>query len=236
MVPKIRDYRESEAEKLANEWLTEHRVSIKSLSDERQDVYREIREMSKDPLDVQLAEPRSQMQRTKARDPDGTEFDLPRYERHLLCDADGLFPEMFGSDWEGIVLEAELQREDCIGWYRNPGRSSQESLGVAYEEALDQKLLRPDFVFFARLPDGDVVADIIDPHGFHLSDAMPKLNGLASYAEKYGDHYRRIEAVAKIDAGYRVLDLTEHSTRQAVRAASSAEALYKSEVGYDYSA
>lgn len=236
MVPKIKDYLESEAEKFANEWLTEHRVSIKSLSDERQDVYREIREMSANPLDVELAEPRTQIQPTKARDPDGTEFDLPRYEWHLLCDTDGLYPEMFGSEWEEIVLKSELQREGCIGWYRNPGHSSQESLGVVYEEDGEKKLLRPDFVFFARLPDGNVVADIIDPHGFHLADALPKLKGLASYAEKFGGHFRRIEAVAKVDAGYRALDLTDHATRQAVRSASSAKAAYKSEVGFDYSA
>lgn len=104
MVPKIREYLESEAEELANEWLNAHRVSIKSLSDERQDVYREIREMSSEPLDVEVAEPRTQLQPTKARDHDGTEFDLPRYERHMLCDTDGQYPEMFGSDWKERVL------------------------------------------------------------------------------------------------------------------------------------
>lgn len=236
MVPKIKDYLESEAENLANEWLTNHRVSIKSLSDERQDVYREIREMSADPLDVELAEPRTQLQPTKARDPDGTEFDLHRYERHLLCDTDGLFPEMFGSDWESRVLLSELQRADSIGWYRNPGRSSPESLGVAYEEDTEAKIVRPDFIFFARLPNGDVAADIVDPHGFHLADALPKLKGLSHYAEKHGDHYRRIEAIAKLDSGYRVLDLTDSVTREAVRAASSAEAAYRGKHGHDYSA
>ena len=236
MLPKIREYLESEAENLANEWLTDHRVSIKSLSDERQDVYREIRGMSADPLDVEVAEPRTQLQPTKARDPDGTEFDLPRYERHLLCDTDDLFPEMFGSDWEERVLLTELQRAGSIGWYRNPGRSSPESLGVTYEEDAETKIVRPDFVFFARLPNGDVVADIVDPHGFHLSDSFPKLKGLANYAEKHCAHYRRIEAIAMVGNGYRVLDLTDHSTREAVMTASSAEAVYKSIVGHDYSA
>lgn len=235
MVPKIKDYLETEAEKLANEWLNAHRVSIKSLSDERQDAYREIREMSADPLDVEVAEPKTQLQPTKARDPDGTEFDLPRYERHMLCDTDGLYPEMFGSDWEDRVLLAELRREDSLGWYRNPGRFSQESLGVTYEEDSETKILRPDFVFFARLPSGEVAADIVDPHGFHLADALPKLKGLADYAEENGGHFRRIEVVAKLDGEYRVLDLTDHTTREAVRAASSAEALYKSKFGHDYS-
>jgi type III restriction enzyme len=236
MVSKIREYLETEAETLANEWLNDHRVSIKSLSDERQDVFREIREMSADPLDVEVAEPRTQLQPTKARDPNGTEFELPKYERHLLCGTDGLFPEMFGSDWEDRVLLAELQRADSAFWYRNPGRSSQESLGVVYEEDAETKILRPDFVFFALTSSGEVVADIVDPHGFHLADALPKLKGLAKYAENHGGHYRRIEAVAKVGTGYRVLDLTDHSTREAVRAASSAEAVYRSQAGHDYSA
>ncbi|NVO29129.1 DEAD/DEAH box helicase family protein [Donghicola sp. C2-DW-16] len=235
MVPKIREYLEAEAEKLANDWLTSHRVAIKSLTDERQDVYREIREMSADPLDVTVAEPRTQLQPSKARDPDGTEFDLPRYERHLLCDTDGLFPELFGSDWEAPVLLAELGRADSIGWYRNPGRASQESLGVVYEEASESKILRPDFVFFARLASGEFVADIVDPHGYHLADALPKLRGLADYAEKHGSHYRRIEAVAKLGSVYRVLDLTDGATREAVRTIDSAEAAYRSAVGHDYS-
>ncbi|MGJ7458168.1 DEAD/DEAH box helicase [Halomonas sp. RA08-2] len=234
MVPVIKEHLESQAEKLANEWLTEHRVAIKSLSDERQDVYREIREMSADPMDVEVAEPRARLQPITARNPDGTKFDLPRYEKHLLCDEDKRFPELFGSDWEGKVLLAELQREGSVGWYRNPGRASQESLGVAYEESSETKIMRPDFVFFARLPNGKIVADLVDPHGYHLADALSKLKGLAAYAEKQGTHFRRIEAVAKTGTGYRVLDLTETSTRQAVTEASSAEALYDSDAAHDY--
>lgn len=236
MVPKIREYLEAEAEKLANDWLTSHRVAIKSLTDERQDVYREIREMSADPLDVTVAEPKTQLQPSKARDPDGTESDLPRYERHLLCDTDGLFPELFRSDWEAPVLLAELRRADSVAWYRNPGRASQESLGVVYRDGSEPKILRPDFVFFASLASGELVADIVDPHGYHLADALPKLKGLADYAEKHRAHYRRIEAVAKLGPDFRVLDLTDSATREAVRTGQSAEALYRSTIAHDYTA
>ena len=236
MVPKIREYLEGEAEKLANEWLTAHRVAIKSLNDERQDVYREIRAMSSDPLDVEVAEPRAQLQPTEARDPDGKVSELPLYERHLLCNAAGMFPVQFSSDWEAPVLQAELQRADSVAWYRNPGHTSPESVGVVYEDGSEMKILRPDFVFFARTPSGEVVADIVDPHGFHLADALPKLKGLADYAEKHSTHFRRIEAVAKVGGGYRVLDLTDRLTREAMRRAASAEAAYKSEVAHDYSA
>ena len=94
--------------------------------------------------------------------------------------------------------------------------------------------MRPDLVFFARLTNSKVVADIVAPHGYHLADALSKLKSLAAYAEKQGAHFRRIEAVAKTGTGYRVLDLTETSARRAVTEASSAETLYNSDAADDY--
>lgn len=233
LVPAIKDYLEAEAEKLANEWLTTHRVAIKGLNDERQDVYRQIREMSADPLDVNLARPKTWLQPTTARDPDGAEYDLPRFEKHLLCDEDGLFPEDF-NEWEDKVLLAELQRHEAVAWYRNPARASQDSLGVTYDADGEVRVLRPDFVFFTSNDDGAVSSDIVDPHGHYLADALPKLRGLAKYAEEHGAHYRRIEAVSKIGDGFRVLDLLEQTVRDAIGTSTSAKSLYESAVGEDY--
>ena len=81
---------------------------------------------------------------------------------------------------------------------------------------------------------GEIVADIIDPHGFHLADALPKLQGLARYAESHAETYRRIEAVAETNGKLRVLDLTREEVRRAVRSAGSAEALYRSAEACDY--
>ncbi len=233
LVPEVKETLEAEAGKLATQWLSRFRVEIKSLSDERQDVYRQIREMSSEPMPVDLARPNSWMQPTMLREANGAETPLPRYAQHLLCDDDGKFPEDFNS-WEGEVVKSELARAGTVGWYRNPSRASQDSLGVIYEEGGSPKIVRPDFVFFARLPDGTVAADIIDPHGIQFGDAIPKLKGLADYAEAFGSQYRRIEAVAKIGDKFRALDLTEASTRAAVAAATSIKALYESEAGTDY--
>ncbi|MBA4492115.1 DEAD/DEAH box helicase [Paracoccus sp. S1E-3] len=233
LVPEVKETLEAEAEKLAAQWLSRFRVEIKSLSDERQDVYRQIREMSSEPMPVDLARPTSWMQPTTLREANGTETPLPHYTQHLLSDDDGNFPEDFNS-WEGEVVKAELARAGTVGWYRNPSRASQDSLGVIYEEGGSPKIVRPDFVFFARLPDGSVAADIIDPHGIQFGDAIPKLKGLADYAEAFGSQYRRIEAVAKIGDKFRALDLTEASTRAAVAAATSIRALYEGEAGTDY--
>ena len=234
LVPGIKEHLENEAEKLSNQWLNQYRVAIKSLSDERQEVYRQIREMSSDPLDVDLARPITRLQPTTAQEADGTKVELPRFERHMLCDEDGLFPESFNSSWEDKVLLAELQREGNVAWYRNPARASQDSLGLTYEEGGETKIVRPDFIFFARLPDGSIVADIVDPHGYHLADALPKLKGLARYAEINSEHFRRIEAVTAIGNGYKVLDLSEPVVRAAIRDATNAKTLYESSFAAEY--
>ena len=226
---------DAEAEKLANDWLTKHKSDIKTLTDERQEAYRQIREMSAHPLDVELARPNAWMQPTTVREANGSERDLPRFKKHMLCDGDGTFPVVFGSSWEGTVLEAELQREGTIAWYSNPPWAAQESLGVTYEDGGDMKIVRPDYIFFSKLADGTIVANIVDPHGIHFADALPKLKGLAKYAETNSGCYRRIEAVAKIGEKYRVLDLLKEEVRTAVHAATSATSLYSRNEATDYS-
>ena len=226
LIGSIRDDLEAVAETLAKEWLGEFRDAIRKLRDERQEAYRVIREMSADPLDVDLARPHSSIQPTTAKEANGKEEALPRYDKHLLCDGDGKFPAAFDATWERIVLETELERGECEAWYRNPARSSQDSLGVVYDEAGEAKIVRPDFIFFARADDGTVAADIVDPHGWHLADSLPKLRGLARYAEANGSLFRRIEAVAEIDGSFRRLDLKSGDTRDAISNAQSAKSAY----------
>lgn len=233
LVSDIKDDLDAAAGKLANQWLTQHRVPIKALSDERQEVYRQIREMSADPLPVDLARPNTWLQMTTARKADGKEEPLPRYAKHLLCDDDGLFPGDFNS-WEAKVVADELKRETTIGWYRNPARPTQDSLGVIYEDGGDPNIVRPDFIFFARMPDGSVAADIVDPHGIQFGDALPKLKGLAKYAEENSGVYRRVEVFAEVAGKFRVIDLTQASVRAAVSAATTIGELYGSNAASDY--
>jgi hypothetical protein len=234
LVPDVRSFLETEAEKLASQWLNQFRIPLKNLKDERQEVYRELAAMSVEPQDISLALPRSRLQATTIRETNGGEMPLPRFEKHLLCDADRLFPERFNG-WESDVIAAESGREGFVAWYRNPSRTSPESLGVAYGPGNDQLIMRPDFIFFACSPTGEIVADIVDPHSFQYEDALPKLRGLAQYAESSrGEAFRRIDAVAKVGAVYRVLDMKEGSVRDAVLRATSAPALYSSDAAADY--
>ncbi len=173
------------------------------------------------------------MEATHAREADGSETPLPRYEHHMLCDEYGQFPAEM-NDWEREVLKVEMTREGFQAWYRNPSRACPESLGVAYNGNDQVKLVRPDFIFFVKQSDGSFAADIVDPHGTHFSDALAKLQGLAYYAEKHSEVYRRIEGIAKAGDKLRVLDLTDSSVRKAVAEAADARSLYQSEFASDY--
>jgi hypothetical protein len=234
LIGSIKDELEAAAEALARQWLGEFRDPIRKLRDERQEAYRVIREMSADPLDVDLARPHSSIQPTTAKEVNGTEAALPRYEKHLLCDSEGKFPIAFDASWEKTVLESEMDRGGCEAWYRNPARASQDSLGIVYDDAGEAKIVRPDFIFFVRTGEGTIVADIVDPHGHHLADSLPKLRGLSKYAEANASLFRRIEAVAKIGDRYRMLDLTKLEVREAVSEAVKAELVYAGPMGQDY--
>jgi hypothetical protein len=209
-------------------------VAIKGLSDERQEAYRVLRVWSNEPQDIELVKPSKWMVATTALENE-QKTTLETFENHLMCiEESKLFPEDIRSKWEARVLTVESERKDFIAWYRNPGRASQESLGISYQENGKYSIVRPDFLFFAKGDDGEIVVDIVDPHGHHLSDSLPKLKGLAQYAETHGDCYRRIEAVAEVDGVYKVLDLTEKAVRDKVLNVDSAKEAYGSNLASNY--
>lgn len=226
---------EAEAKKLSDKWLEDYKEQVKQLPDDRQEAYRQITALSREPQQVDLARPVSRMEATGAREANGSETKFPTFTNHLLCDSEGKYAVEFGSSWEAAVLKAEMQRTGFKFWYRNPNRPSQDSLGIAYQDGEETKIVRPDFLFFSELPDGKIVADIVDPHGLHLADALVKLKGIANYASAHGASYRRIEAVAEVDGNLRVLNLMREDVRAAVADAQSARRVYESVLGGDYS-
>lgn len=149
---------------------------------------------------------------------------------HLMCAEDGTYPIDL-NEWERKVVDAEMKQPGFKGWYRN----AKESMAVAYKDTRGEwRALRPDFIFLGSNHTGQVVADLVDPHGHHLSDALPKLRGLADFAEKFGEDFRRIESVAETGGKLRVLDRTKDHVREAVRIASDARSLYEADLANDY--
>jgi len=225
---------EDEADDLARTWLTQTRVARKALSDERQAEYDRLEGMSTKPERISLTMPLAAQADTKVRETDGTERELETRQLHLMAAGDGSYPVDLNG-WEFKVVDSEVAQPGFKGWYRNPARNTKESLAIAYkDESGGWKSLRPDFIFFGSDHTGKVVADLVDPHGHHLSDALPKLRGLVDFAERYQGEFRRIESVAETNGTMRVLDLTKHHVRQAVRNAQSAKELYESGPATDY--
>lgn len=232
LVPDIVTAIEDEADSIARKWLADTRVERKNLTDEQQAEYDRLEGMSLTPERILLTVPQKAQTETKERDVDGSERDLPTSNTHLLTSKDGVYP-LDLNDWERKVLATEEQRSGFVGWYRNPDRAVKESLAIAYEDSHAWKALRPDFLFFSE-SDRGIVVDIVDPHGTHLSDALPKLKGLAQFAEDYGDEFRRIESIAEADGKLRVLDLMRPVVRDAIEKATDAKSLFLSDVADEY--
>lgn len=224
MLPQTRAKLDEEADAISKEWLDEHRVAIKSLPESRQSLYAEITAMSTDPQLISMALPKNRQEETK-RAVSGMEQLLERRARHLLSDAEGMFPVGKLNPDEIEVLDTEMARHGALDWYRNP-TGGRDSMSIAYRDSHgDWRTLRPDFLFFTDSDDG-VRASIVDPHGHWLPDAAWKLHGMARFAEVYGDRFHRIEAISRIDGKLRVLDFKLADVRAKVLDESDARFAY----------
>nr|WP_254455788.1 DEAD/DEAH box helicase family protein [Paeniglutamicibacter quisquiliarum] len=216
MIKEIREKVDIEANELVDRWFAQHRVSIKSLPDVRQQDYEEIRAMTIEPQKGELGRPRSRMEDYQILDADDQIALAPLETLHLMSDEAGMFPLSSLNTWERKVVDVELKRSGALGWYRNPPRSAVDSLGIAYRDAKGNwRSMHPDFVFFHEVR-GEVKASIVDPHGTHLDDAVIKLKALAEFAKEFGDAFHRIEAVAMAGSSMMVLDMTIPAVRDGV--------------------
>lgn len=231
LVVEIGSHFDQVADRQTNVWLEQFRETIESLPDDRKEAYRQIIELSPEPQNFRLARPESTFEPTTIR-LGSQETALPTWQNHMLCDTNGEYPAELNND-ERTVLEQEARGEGFIAWYRNPQYPGRSSLGIAYEDAGEYKIVRPDFIFFRAVGDR-IVADLVDPHGTHLADALPKLQGLATYTEQNADLFERVESVAMAGGRLRKLNLKDGAVRQAVRQATDAASLFASTVADDY--
>ncbi|NMM22972.1 MAG: type III restriction endonuclease subunit R, partial [Phycicoccus sp.] len=234
-VTEVREKVDKEADELASGWFDEHRVAVKGLPDERQQEYELIRALATEPQRGELKRPRSRMEDYVEVLTNGQIAVSPLIAGHLMSDENGMFPVGSLNEWERAVVAAEVKRSDSLGWYRNPARAAVDSLGITYRDAVGNwRSLHPDFLFFNEVH-GAVRASIVDPHGHHLEDALVKLQGLAHFADEFGDEFYRIEAVTKIGPKMRILDLQIPAVRAAVVSGGrSVVELYESDVAAAY--
>jgi type III restriction enzyme len=182
----------------------EHRAAIAKLPSGKQEKYSRIKGNAKNPEPDTLRMPQTlEIRREK-----------PDWTRHLYVDAAGNFGAELNS-WETKVLEEELAKPEVVGWLRNLPRKPW-ALCVPYRMDGDDKPVYPDLIVF-RSVDGEIVADILDPHDPGNKDAVDKAKGLAEYAKKHGEHFGRIEIIA-MDANRKLqrLNLNDETTREDV--------------------
>ena len=187
--------------------------------------------MSPQPQETDIKRPRVRTEETVNAEGDK----LETRTRHLMSDRDGNFPIGLLNQWEIEVLDNEMGHSGFQAWYRNPPRPSGDALAIAYQDVQGHwRRMCPDFLFFHGDSE-DIEVSIVDPHGHHLADALPKLRGLAAFAALHDESFHRIESVARMkDGTLRVLDLTDPSVRKAVAEAEDAEALYVGDCANDY--
>lgn len=238
IVKEVRDKVDLEALELSSRLFAEHRVAIKALSDVRQQEYEDIRAMTTDPQRGVLRPPRTRIEGFSVVEEDGQIAAAPLVPLHMMSDEGGQFPlASLKSSWERTVVLAELARPNVRGWYRNPSRAAVDSLGIAYrdDDSGNWRSMHPDFVFFHEVG-GKIVASIVDPHGYHLDDALMKLKALATFAGTYGEAFHRIEALAEVDGRMKVLDMKIDAVCDAVLLGKQSPAeLYRSNIAVDYS-
>lgn len=225
------------ADELAREWFAEYGDAIVKLTDDRRQEFEEIRALATLPERSQLGRPRTRIEDYFEVQPDGQLAHALTVDRHLMADSDGNFPTGSLNDWEKELLTKELGRPETVAWYRNPPLPSADSVGIAYWDESRWRSMHPDFIFFSEI-DGEVRASIVDPHGHHLEDSVPKLKALAEFASDYGDEFHRIEALSKIGSQWRVIDMQDPDVRAKVEALdlpnhNTGEA-YKQEFARDY--
>ncbi len=234
-VKEAREKVDQDANELVAKWLAEHQPAIRQLTDERRQAYEEIRAMAVEPQRTYLSRPRTRLEDFKVVNEDESITEAATATLHLMADEDGDFPLSSLNEWETQIVRAELERANTRGWYRNPPRQASDSVGVSYRDPNGNwRSMHPDFIFFHEI-DGTVRASILDPHGFHLDDATMKLRALASFADRHGSEFHRVDALAAVQGKMMRLDMQRADVREAVLlGGQEAEALYSSDFADEY--
>lgn len=234
-VPGVIESIQAAADEWVREQLGRFRVQIKHTTGAAKEAFLRVQGQTITPEPVSIELPTTQRAPTRASNAESAPA-LPTFTRHLFADRDGKFPAKLNA-WETSVLEVELGRPEFAAWYRNPSRATVSAHRIGYETSDgDWASLQVDFLVISNLPDNTLGVSLIDPHGDHLADALPKLRGLAAFARAHGDQFVRIESIAEIEGVLRVLDLQRDDVRVAIEsfAGSQATPLYESSAAANY--
>ncbi len=141
------------------------------------------------------------------------------YKKHLIATSDG-FAYLNLNNIEKHIVNKEVFEPSvasALAWYRNPSHVCNRSLSIPRKLA-DGTYTNffPDFIFFERTNNGDIIPYIVDPHGNWLSDSVSRLQGYIEYLKKFGTSFGKVFAVAEVNGEYRYLDLKNPSVAKAI--------------------
>lgn len=218
-------------------WFGDHNAAIRTLTDERQAEYELIRSMAVEPERTSMRRPTNRIVDFSYVAEDESIQPAPLVKKHLMANDAGDYPIDKLNGWEQEVIAVELARTDSVAWYRNPANNAADSVTIAYRNPSGEwRSLHPDFIFFNRAKDDQIVPSIVDPHATNLEDWLVKVKGLAAFAQRHGDSYDRIFSLVKQGNKWRCLDMKRADVRAVVADFSGeASALYGHEVADDYS-
>lgn len=132
------------------------------------------------------------------------------WKGHLYADENGDFIAKLNT-WEKAVIEDAMKQPGFVGWMRNFDRKDW-SIAIPYDDR-GTKPFYPDFVI-VREEDGDLVADMIDPHDSTRDDTWAKAKGLAEYAEKHGHSFGSLEFAIVVKGSIKRMNLNDLATRK----------------------
>ncbi|MDO8468149.1 MAG: DEAD/DEAH box helicase family protein [Candidatus Peribacter sp.] len=157
--------------------------AIRKLGSASREHYNILKRIAKEPEAENLLLP-SEMEISKEGMP---------WSKHLYVEKNGIF-EADLNTWESRVVE-KLIKEDrtVVAWLRVLPRKDW-AFCIPYDKDNEKRPLFPDIVAFRKVK-GKIVADIMDPHGTHIDDAVEKARGLSAYARKHGHDFGRIDLI-----------------------------------------
>jgi type III restriction enzyme len=218
--PTVVEAVEDAADALTRLWLMTNKAAIEGLPDSRKPTYEAIFDMARQPEATGLTIKTEEQ--VDSVFPDRTP--LPTERLHVLSDPEGNYPldaRMSKNRWERATINQENGLGTLVGWYRNPSAAGPNSLRVVYDDSGRWKSVQPDFVFVHK--DGNTIKpSIIDPHGAHQGDALPKFKALAKYADDQGDLFDRIISIGvEKDGVLYGIDMKSSTIRAAVYASAA---------------
>ncbi len=189
-------------------------AKIRALSTSDQQKYNVLKRIAKEPEPMMLLLP-PEMELKKEGKP---------WKKHLYATKEHNFEAKLNT-WETRVVEELIENDKSVkAWLRIVPRKDW-ALCIPYEKHNEKHPLYPDIVSFRQTKSG-LVADILDPHGTQLDDAVDKAKGLATYARKHGADYGRIELIIVNEKDkLKRLNLNDESVRERVDMVTSREHL-----------